>query len=63
MNQEAVLNLLQNIYVHQLIGVASIDTVNSAIEKELVKRTAHGNFVLSDKGLRFLKGELKWDDL
>jgi len=63
MNKEAVLHLLQNIFAHQLIGIASIDTINFAIEKELLKRTEQGNFVLSNKGMLFLNGNLNWEDL
>jgi|GEM_PF-2380277 len=63
MNKEAVLHLLQNIYAHKLIGVASIDALTFAIEKGLVERTEIGNLILSDRGLAFLNGSVKWEDL
>jgi len=63
MNKEAVLNLLQNIYFHQFAGIESIETIEFAIEKQLLERTEFGNFKLSVKGMLFLNGEIKWEDL
>ncbi len=63
MNKEAILNLLQNIYVNKLVGVAPIDALTFSIEKGFLERTQSGNFILSEKGLNLLNGIIDWSDL
>ena len=63
MNKKAVLDLLQNVHVHMYIGFSTLDTVRFAIEKELLKRTGTGNFMLTDKGLDLLNGNIKWENI
>jgi len=63
MDKEVVPNLLQNIYVNKFVGVSPIDALTFSIEKELIERTEIGNFKLSDKGLSFLKGDIKWESI
>jgi len=55
MDENAVLDLLNNIKSKKYIGVVSIDVLTFAEENGLIERTAIGNFMLTEKGLHFLR--------
>jgi hypothetical protein len=56
-----VLKLLTNIKVRKNIGSVSIEIVSYSIKNDLLKRTAYGNFELTEKAMGLLSGELSFD--
>lgn len=56
-----IFNLLSNVLTKKHIGSVPIEAVSFSIEKELLKRTAYGNFELTDKGIELLNGKINFD--
>jgi hypothetical protein len=54
MDENALLDLLDNINSKKYIGVVSFEILTFAGENGLIERTDIGNFMLTEKGLYFL---------
>jgi hypothetical protein len=61
MTRENIVSLLQNVKLHEMAGLTSLEAVNYSVEQALLERTAQGNFKLSPKGEDFLNGKLPLD--
>src|SRR5581483_12483615 len=66
MNKDTIIELLKDIKHQQALGTNRygsevFDTLNYALNKELISRTDYGNLMLSDKGADLLEGKLSWE--
>lgn len=68
MDKEAIVLMLNSIKEKSLIGPkigsgGPGDRIAFALEKKLMERTGSGNFVITQKGLDLLAGDIDWRSL
>ena len=68
MDKDCIIQMLQHIRDKQFLGPKTGDypvgdRVVYALEKDLIKRSDNGNFMITEKGSELLDEKLNWESL